>query len=161
VFISFTFYPDLSPIYRSIHSFWTDSSSSSTTTCSDTGGHYDPYLACSGSSQDHADKCAKIGRTADQGYTYTCNPEVYKSGHFSACEVGDLSGKFGRLMPTNGTLVFQAEHIDLGISPAEVNYMSADATSNQWASVVIHCPADSSRLMCSYFRHDQCKEAKC
>eukprot|EP00122_Pirum_gemmata_P007745 Pgem_evm1s7122 len=58
-----------------------------------TGGHYDPTLAC-GPATDERQSCDLLNRTnAD----YNCNPESFKKDQF-ACEVGDLSGKFGQFV---------------------------------------------------------------
>ena len=37
-------------------------------------------LVCILYPQDSADLCTKLGRTADQGYTYACTPEAYAAG---------------------------------------------------------------------------------
>jgi hypothetical protein len=49
-----------------IHSYWNDAEYSSTTTCGDTGGHYDPYFACGKASQSASTDCASLGRTLSQ-----------------------------------------------------------------------------------------------
>jgi hypothetical protein len=57
-----------------------------------TGGHYDPYFGCGPATGVPADHCAFIGKNTS---TYTCSPEVYASGLYAECEVGDFSGKYG------------------------------------------------------------------
>ena len=70
------------------HTYWTDpTATASTTSCGDTGGHFDPYLACGPSSQDSAGLCPMINRTADQEYAYACTADRYASGHHAECEV--------------------------------------------------------------------------
>ena len=49
-----------------IHSYWNDAETSSTTTCGDTGGHYDPYFACGKASQSASTDCVSLGRTLSQ-----------------------------------------------------------------------------------------------
>lgn len=144
-----------------VHSFWTDSETSSIKTCGDAGGHYDPYLACGPSSQEHSGLCTSLNRTADQGYTYGCSVDAYASGKYYACEAGDLSGKFGRMMPSpTNSNVFVGQFADP--SPVlAVNYGHAEGIANQWASLVLHCPADNSRLACAQFIRDKCFATSC
>eukprot|EP01134_Creolimax_fragrantissima_P004512 CFRG4512T1 len=59
------------------------------------GGHYDPTFAC-GSATDNVEECAVLKRNTENNFNYTCNPEIYKINPY-ACEVGDYSGKFGKL----------------------------------------------------------------
>jgi len=72
-----------------LHSYWKNSSASSSagsTYCGATltGGHYDPKLACSASSQSSSTGCANLGRTSSKGYLYSCNSTVYGSGDYAA-----------------------------------------------------------------------------
>lgn len=134
-----------------LHNFWTDSANSSTTTCAAAGSHYDPFLACGPSSDNGAKLCTTLGRTAAQGYTYGCSATSFAAGYYSSCEVGDLSGKFGRMMPVGlgKSLLFKGENVD-PFPPLVVDYNAADVVSgSQWASIVVHCPADNSRLVCA------------
>eukprot|EP01038_Epipyxis_sp_PR26KG_P005159 gene5159-7182_t len=143
-----------------IHSYWTDSAKSSTTTCSSAGGHYDPYLACGTSSEDKANLCVSLNRTVSQNYIYGCNPTDYAAGHYALCEVGDISGKFGKLLPAaSGSLVFKASMVDPN-PPLAVNYQTSDLISKQWASIVFHCPADNSRLFCAQLIRDKCSASE-
>ena len=137
---------------------WTDqTATSSTTTCSDAGGHYDPYLACGPSSQSKSDKCVSLGRTVDQGWKYPCSSTYFAAGHTTACEVGDFSGKFGAMMPDNstGSIWFDGEVIDPVPAPS-VNYVVKDTVSLPWASIVFHCPVDNTRILCAFFTKDKC-----
>lgn len=137
-----------------MHSFWTDSAYSSTTTCGDAGGHYDPYLACGSSSQNHGDLCAALSRTSDLGYTYACDKTDYANGHLAICEVGDLSGKFGKLYPDENGIV--KGDITDPVPPISANYESEDEVSLGWSSIVFHCPVDNSRILCAHFLRDKC-----
>ena len=86
-----------------IHTYWTnttDSSNQCGTATTGTENHYDPYLACSASSQYISTHCVNVSRTAAAGYTYACNPTVYANGSYALCEVGDISSKFGNMYPT-------------------------------------------------------------
>lgn len=81
-----------------IHSYWrnTTTQSSANTFCGSSycGGHFDPNLACSKSSQNGGSNglCEAINRTSPE-YTYGCNSTVYQNGDYSKCEIGDLGGK--------------------------------------------------------------------
>ncbi len=68
---------------------------------------------------------------------------------------GDLSGKFGRVIPTAGTMVAKGEHVDPN-PPLAVSYGESDRVAKQWASVVFHCPADNARLFCAQLVRDKC-----
>jgi hypothetical protein len=139
-----------------VHTSWTDSASASTTTCGNAGGHYDPFLACGTSSEDKGSLCVQLNRTSSQGYTYPCSSALYLSGHHSNCEVGDFSGKFGRMMPSiTNPMVFAGVSTD-PMPPLDANYESADAVSKQWSSLVVHCPADNARLLCAHFFREKC-----
>ena len=89
-----------------IHTYWTNTTASSNqcgTATTGTENHYDPYLACSASSQYINSLCVNTSRTAAKGYTYGCNPTVYANGSYALCEVGDISSKFGNMMATGDT----------------------------------------------------------
>ncbi|KNC82910.1 hypothetical protein SARC_04804 [Sphaeroforma arctica JP610] len=58
-------------------------------------GVYDETLACGPGTAEQAN-CEALKRTADQGYNYTCDPELYESDPY-ACEVGDLNGRYGAI----------------------------------------------------------------
>lgn len=87
-----------------IHALWADAASNSSSnvgcSASTTGGHYDPGLSCSPSS-DSREQCELLNRTAKHGYTYLCNPDAFNvEGAFFSCEVGDITGKLGTILPT-------------------------------------------------------------
>lgn len=71
-----------------LHSYWintTSTSSAGSTYCgkSLTGGHYDPYFACSSVSQSIGTSCVSLGRTSSSGYVYSCNTTAYGMGDYS------------------------------------------------------------------------------
>jgi hypothetical protein len=142
------------------HSYWTDTERVSTTTCATAGGHYDPFLACGTSSEDKAGLCVSLNRTVDQGYTYGCSSTNYASGHHALCEVGDISGKFGRMMPDSAdSRIFKGQLTDPN-PPMDANFGTSDLVAKPWASVVVHCPADNARLICTQLVRDKC-QGKC
>lgn len=134
-----------------IHSYWFDNNANSSwgSDCgaSITGGHYDPYYACSVYSQSYSTYCAEIGRTTDNGYYYNCNYNENKN----SCEVGDISGKNGILMPSDGGVVFTLSFPFVDYLPPIVMDYNSDGKSLPWTSVVFHCPATNSRLLCAKF----------
>jgi hypothetical protein len=68
-----------------IHSYWMNDTSSSTygpDYCGSAGGHYDPALACSTSSEYSSSICPAINRTVATGYSYTCSPTIFSAGDF-------------------------------------------------------------------------------
>jgi hypothetical protein len=140
-----------------IHSYWTNTSTTSGANgyCGVpyTGNHFDPNLACGPSSQNAGSLCVDIGRTSTSTptYSYACNTANYGSGHYAFCEVGDLSGKFGRPVPTASvTLEQTADLVDY--MPAYIaNYKTADAMTYPWQSVVFHCNQGGARLFCAEF----------
>lgn len=140
-----------------IHTYWTNSSTKSGANgyCNGpyTGGHFDPNLACSGSSQNIGSLCVDIGRTSTSTppYTYSCSAATYAAGHYAFCEVGDLSGKFGRPVPTSSLTLEQTTDL-VDYMPAYLaNYKTADAMTYPWQSVVFHCNQGGTRLFCAEF----------
>eukprot|EP01031_Cornospumella_fuschlensis_P029834 gene29834-36024_t len=137
-----------------IHTFWKNDSVSSSAGsfcgASFCGGHYDPNFACSGSSQNASSGCTALGRTAAQGYTYSCNAAAYANGEYSRCEVGDISGKNGVAYPVSDTdLSFSLTDFVDYQPPYAYNYKTQDQDSLMWSSIVFHCAADNTRLVCA------------
>jgi hypothetical protein len=125
-----------------IHSYWDDSAASGKgASCAPnmTGGHYDPRLACNNATNEQA-ACIAANKTSSLGYTYLCTPEVYHANP-SACEVGDLSGKFGKIYPYNTSNTFTDT-----IPPLISDYMNP--SGHIWSSIVIHC--GSTRISCAH-----------
>ena len=136
-------------MYYHIHSYWVNSNNSAAgaTLCgaSNTGGHYDPNLACGYSSAS----CELLNRTSPS--SYKCNHEDYMNGKYQFCQIGDLSGKFGKAMPTSSDLVFQ-ESLLIDYRPPYIsNYLQDDSISSMWSSIVFHC-SDNTRLLCAKFK---------
>lgn len=164
---SYSYYLDLSEFSTTcdldlglkyhIHTYWnydddsTLSATSETEGCvaAYTGGHYDPNLACSTSSQDVSELCLDINRTLSQEYIYGCSTTVYADGEYALCEVGDLTNKFGISYPSTGYIFSSSSALIDFQPPYAANYLTEDQISRQWASIVFHCPADSSRLVCA------------
>lgn len=143
-----------------IHSFWLNSGSSAYTSAkcggSGTGGHYDPYFACSGSScfakAPTATMCKHIYRASDFGYKYNCNATRFGSssgstgGDVNLCEVGDLSGKFGLAGVKNNLVSSNGVYTD-PLPPAMADFQrgGVGTTAGQtnfttpFASIVFHC----------------------
>mmetsp|Transcript_3297 Transcript_3297/g.2934 ORF Transcript_3297/g.2934 Transcript_3297/m.2934 type:complete len:295 (-) Transcript_3297:33-917(-) len=139
-----------------IHSYWTNpntTSSAGSTYCGApyTGGHYDPTFACSTSSQNYTTACTTLGRIPSDGYTYTCTPEIYSDGDYASCELGDLSGKFGIVYPTEGTVQFSTSDPLVDTNPPyEVSYETNVKNSLKWSSIVFHCGTSAApRLVCA------------
>jgi len=138
-----------------IHTTWTNSSTNSSSGgvycgAKYTGGHYDPNLACGSKSEYANTKCPLISRDDDTVYTYACTSDAYSAGQYALCEVGDLAGKFGVVYEeSDGTAYFnQSVALEDYTPPYEYNFETSDSVSGQWASVVIHCAADGSRIAC-------------
>ena len=152
-----------------IHALWTlDKQSASNAECLSTGGHYDPALACSPST-DSVEQCKLLKRTAADGYKYECSSALFESGATFACEVGDLSGKLDDggllkatfvkedVLPDGASVfpsrVFQVKNVVDSFAP--MPYYHADtprASSTEvpvWSSVVFHCHDDMARLVCA------------
>jgi hypothetical protein len=135
-----------------IHSFWNDTSgtlSGDNAACGliATGNHYDPYLACGPNTEETA-SCTALGRVSP-GYTYPCSSVDYGNGQYSYCEVGDTSGKFGKLFATDPDMDFFSADVSDPTPALIPDYEAASQVSNQWASVVVHC--GSSRILCAKF----------
>lgn len=108
--------------------------------CVNCGGRYDPYLACSKTSEFSSSFCKSILKS------YNCTKSTFSDGHSEYCEVGDLSGKFGVMIPaavdSNGKIVLK---FDGSISndpnpPLPVNYMAMDHRSSGWTTLALSCP---------------------
>ena len=138
-----------------IHSYWKNNASDSAANeqCGKiyTGGHFDPYLACSSSSQDAMTLCKSLNRTASQGYQYNCSNEVFHQGYYGYCEVGDLSGKFG-LAPRSSAKIFSSDSKEIDfLPPFDNNFNTNLAIFKPWTSIVFHCPQNDARLICAKF----------
>lgn len=157
-----------------IHGTWENNalnSGSGGLTCGlgKTSNHYDPYLGCSPKSnnQDSGDTSKPSGlcHNANKGYpstskvpyVYGCNKAAFASKK-EVCEVGDITGKFGILLPLNATnnLVFKLSTTIDNYPLLKDDYLSHDLTRG-WASVVLHCAggtAKGKRLVCAKMTKD-------
>jgi hypothetical protein len=88
----------------------------------DTGGHYDPTFACGGASEYAGATCDSIGRPAGN---YSCAVNDYPS--IFTCEVGDLSGKLGKVQT------------DTHESQYFYDTLADDISNYVGRSVVFHC----------------------
>jgi hypothetical protein len=112
---------------------------------SSTGGHYDPFLGCGPATGVPADQCMAIGKSFD---LYSCSPQVYESGAFSECEVGDLSAKYGPMQVLDEGVA--SASVGLDPFPALNAHYAAERTlafsAAQFASIVFH--NGSTRVLC-------------
>lgn len=127
-----------------IHELWDNSTTEAfgSTDCGGayTGGHWDPWQACGSASGN-----AYCGDDAD---TFMCIPKGgdayavdYPAMPFSA-EVGDWSGKYGKLMMDNATMMLSAEVSSAWeVMPEEI----------EGFSVVFHCNS-GDRAFCALFQ---------
>lgn len=130
-----------------------DAGTVSPSQCGTTGGHYDPALACGPRSQNIATLCPSISRDAASGYTYGCNPTVFANGDYNLCEVGDLSGKFGKALPLSANSnVFDSDVLLDPYAPLISDYNSNSIVTLGWKSVNFHClDTAGSRFLCGQF----------
>ena len=148
----FNTYPTVS--YH-IHTYSiTNPSANPQTACGNAAGHYDPNLACGEKSQSHSTLCNDIQRTSADGYTYSCSTTGATSyaDPTGGCEVGDLSGKFGKLTLTNGVASSTQVYTDyLPAYAYNYNNPTVNITSG-WASIVFHCgDSAGTRIACGDF----------
>lgn len=81
----------------------------------------------------------------------SCTSGDYAIGHVALCEVGDISGKFGSLLPSSSSsLMFSGSASNDPNPPLPRYYQASDRISLPWASVVFHCPvAGNPRILCA------------
>ena len=131
-----------------IHELWTDATKShglGSTECGPaiTGGHYDPAFGCGGATHNpfckskNSSKCVD-GSTGAGMTTYSCNPTEYAKNPF-ACEVGDMSGKFGKLAIDGASKMGTLAGADLYMSPL---------SELRGKSIVFHCDG-GARVFCA------------
>jgi len=137
-----------------IHSYWANETATSSSVCGSaftgTQNHYDPYLACSPSSQSINTLCPALNRTATSSppYNYNCSSGLYALGHVALCEVGDLSGKFGMMKGSGNVFSGSIENDPIAANPRY--FQNSDYISLPWASLVLHCPVTGNpRLVCA------------
>ena len=64
-----------------------------------TGGHYDPTYGCGGASQYKGTVCEYLKNNTRTDYVYACSQESQ-----GKCEIGDQSGKMGKVDASEGLL---------------------------------------------------------
>lgn len=133
-----------------VHSYWenfasdvTSASGGSACGGANTGGHYDPNLACSGASQNLT-ACNRLSR---YGSIYDCQ---FTTKPWT-CEVGDLSGRFGKLQGDDNLMFTSSTFLTDNYPPYPQDYLVNDLPFwTSWASVVFHC-SNGDRLLCAKF----------
>jgi len=108
-----------------------------------TGGHYDPWVACSSSTGNEyctSDTSSTIG-CVDK--TYSCNSTNYIQDVF-ACEVGDFSGKYGYLYLNNSNSSY--------IYRKDFSFWEVSSDDVIGLSIVFHCGSSNERAFCSVFK---------
>ena len=149
-----------------------------TCTAANTGGHYDPGLACGKNSQFQSSPalCGLISRTASSNppYTYSCNPTNYFAGMFADCEVGDISGKFGSIKPDSSGIsaVLGTSLYTDPVAPFALDYgltggagqtpgtPGVDLTT-PWNSMVFHASPSGDRIFCAVLVPDTTNSSPC
>lgn len=134
-------------------------SSADPSVCTLAGGHYDPSFACSASSESIATSCAAIGRNSLGGYNYQCSNINFQNGQVNACELGDLSGKFGPILDDNNDMIYTSGGFVNSYDPIPVYDYNFKAYSDRvnppigqtWASLVVHCGQTTTRVLCADF----------
>eukprot|EP00808_Paulinella_micropora_P017240 g58030.t1 len=102
-----------------------------------TSGHYDPTLACGSASGNP--RCVDTACWNSTLNPYDCTPTTYAADPF-ACEVGDLSGKLGKLVVTADKTAY-SKNLD--------PYLPPDLSG---LSVVVH--KGTTRLFCAELVED-------
>ena len=148
-----------------LHTNWnTTESSDFGKSCDATGGHYDPNLACSPSSESAATLCPLISRVSPT-YTYSCSKNFYDSMLYSYCEVGDFSGKFGNALQTSdASLQFSSNgNYDDYQPPYGTNFEhSWPPNSIKWSSIVFHCSdSTNAKVVCAKLKQQSLGTLKC
>jgi len=139
-----------------IHSFWLSENTSSWS-CAQTGGHYDPNFACSTSSQSILAGCVDLGRIPPT-YNYSCSSTLYRSEKYSYCEVGDTSGKAGLVFPSSeNKFQLSTPFID-SQPPYAINFNFSDTNSLQWNSFTFDCAQTGVSLVCGQFSNTDLEE---
>lgn len=152
-------------LYMHVHSDWDGFApdvTSSSTSCGGAGGHYDPTLACA-SASSMTYECDLLNRTVNAGYSYACNPTGFAAGLQYQCEVGDIAGKLGALVPDSGTdyHVYSGSLLD-PFPPSAINFgdsSASDGIATAWQSLVLHCPSTGARLLCAQFTRSTCSDS--
>ena len=119
-----------------LHTIWLNDCSYSTDTCGSdyTGLHYDPTFKCGGASEARDD--------------VECEDVEYMCDSFETCEVGDLSGKYGKLELENGRA---KKNVGGDTAPALVEHYLEDNGNRDpalFSSIVFHEGVGGARILC-------------
>ena len=114
-----------------------------------TGGHYDPGLACGCKTGNPLCKTLAVPGSSASQYgvnttgdceTYQCNPEVYQENP-AVCELGDLSGKYGKL---------DVDEKAGTVNETVLRVANIPSSLIKGMSIVVHCN-DGTRAFCASF----------
>lgn len=126
-----------------LHENWNNTETSSIDKCGfdQTGNHIDPTFACGPASQF-------INSTVCQSRTspYSCSPDVAATG----CELGDFSGKFGKLKANGGRI--QATFTDQNFPSLSTFNQPFQTAKNTGWNFILHlsCPNNQfPRVLCA------------
>jgi hypothetical protein len=116
-----------------------------------TGGHYDPMLKCGSAST--GPKCDDVDAGVPCCYTKPAN-DYCVNQNIGTCEVGDLSGLYGKVQIVNRAGEVKAtglcpdcmQHFD-----PRASVVDGTAAYNTWASLVFHGSSSSAgeRVLCA------------
>lgn len=110
-----------------------------------TGGHWDPTLACGPSTGNSL--CTSLGippsSVLGTSGIYQCNPSIYGPSAY-ACEVGDLSGKYGELLLTT----FGNGYLPIALLVEDL-HDTAPTCELAGKSIVLHCGGSTVRALCA------------
>lgn len=132
-----------------IHDFWNYDDGTTFATmegCSaaKTGGHWDPTLACGSKSGNPLCKDQSFAQAAvAQRGPYNCTPASYQADPF-ACEVGDLSGKYGFAPISKTGSDGNKDGVERHEEPQMPQYFHLLGNNK---SIVVHC-RDGTRVIC-------------
>jgi hypothetical protein len=118
--------------------------------CTMAENHYDPYLACGANSQGRFAGDTTCTSARGASYVYNCTPDLYKAGYLSNCEIGDLSGKYGKVFAKPGTKIFARADRNDPVPPLTVDFDKKNTVGTKWNSIVFHCAVpNTSRIVCA------------
>jgi hypothetical protein len=150
----FSMYPNVA--YHIHTNLVNDSTKTPARSCSNAGYHYDPNLACGKDSAARETYCPALNRTHDQGYNYTCSSGLQVSTYLlpnGQCEVGDLSGKFGKIVFGADRVARSVANLTDALPPYVMNFrLPTPNFSAPWVSIVFHCgDPDATKIACGDF----------
>jgi hypothetical protein len=78
--------------------------------------------------------------------SYNCSVDRFKENPYN-CEVGDLSGKFGKIEIVDGELKTKEKHVYDNLPPSDTDFEENSAGGTKWSSIILHCGAP--RVVCA------------